>query len=124
MLMLLFSVVLFTGSLFWFTLFRPFNNGNEKTMTPISIKNQEIVLEQPEYDEDISIEIAIKDLESMGCKIICISAKAYIDNPTYVSYKEFRLRAIECQYVIINPDNSGTILLVQNKNKQWVWIPS
>ena len=74
--------------------------------------------------ESMSLEDAIKDLKWAGCRIISLKTKAYLDKPNYVSFNDFKSKALESKIVFTSPSESGTFLLVQINNIQWVWTPT
>ena len=116
------SLVICLGSIFWFILS---NQKREQSYENIPINNNELSGEEEhETDDSPSLAKAIIDLKSNGCHIVNLKQKVYLDNPQYVSYEEFRLKAFVNQIVIAYPGDSGTLLLVQLENTQWIWIPS
>ena len=118
---LLFSIVLCIGSVYWFVL----NNQNRDQPLEFKPNNHtESLSEEPEIVENLSLSEAFSDLLRDGCRIVYVKGKVYLDNPQYVSYKEFKLKALESQIVVASHSDSGTFLLVQIKSTQWVWIPS
>ena len=74
--------------------------------------------------ENLSLGEALGDLMSDGCRIVNVKSKINLDNPQIVSYKEFKLKALESQVVVASPSDSGRFLLVQIESIRWVWIPS
>ena len=134
-LILMFSIVMFVSSLFWFitdagfllrtpgtSLIKPETMPDDISTKPNN--NLESLSEEPEIVENISLEEAINDLLRDGCRIVNVKTKVYLENPQNVSYKEFKSKALESQIVVVSPSDSGTFLLVQIKSIQWVWIPS
>ena len=134
-LMLMFSIVMFVGTLFWLitdagflwgapgsSLFKPETMPDDISTIPNNYN--ESLSEEPEIVENLSLEEALSDLLRDGCRIVYVKGKVYLDNPQYVSYNEFKLIALESQIVVASPSDSGTFLLVQIKSIQWVWIPS
>jgi len=83
----------------------------------------ESLSEEPEIVENLSLEEALSDLLRDGCRIVNVETKVYLNNPQNVSYKEFKLKALESQIVVVSPSDFGTFLLVQIKSVQWVWVP-
>ena len=134
-LILMFSIVMFVSTLFWLitdagfllgapgtSLFKPETNPDDISTIPNNYN--ESLSEEPEIVENLSLEEALSDLLRDGCHIVNVKTKVYLDNPQYVSYKEFKLKALESQMVVASPSDSGTFLLVQIKSIQWVWVPS
>jgi hypothetical protein len=118
---LLFSVILCIGTVYWYVL----NNQNRDQPLKSKPNNHtESLSEESELVENLSLEEAFSDLLRDGCRIVNVKVKVYLDNPQYVSYNEFKLKALESQIVVASPSDSGTFLLVQIKSTQWVWIPS
>jgi hypothetical protein len=126
---------MFVSTLFWLitdagfllgapgsSLFKPGTMPDDISTTPNNYN--ESLSEEPEIVENLSIEEALSDLLRGGCHIVNIKGKVYLDNPQYVSYKEFKLKALESQIVVASSGDSGTVLLVQINSTQWVWIPS
>ena len=134
-LILMFSIVMFVGSLFWLITDAGFLFGAPGTrlIQPSTVPDEiptkpnnynESLSEEPEIVENLSLEEAHSDLLRDGCRIVYVKGKVYLDNPQYVSYNEFKIKALESQIVVASPSDSGTFLLVQIKSIQWVWIPS
>jgi len=134
-LILMFSIVMFVSTLFWLitdagfllgapgtSLFKPGTKPDDISTKPNNYN--ESLSEEPEIVENLSLEEALSDLLRDGCHIVNVKTKVYLDNPQYVSYKEFKLKALESQMVVASPSDSGTFLLVQIKSIQWVWVPS
>jgi hypothetical protein len=132
---LMFSIVMFVSSLFWIitdsgflfgapesSLFKPATAANDIPTKPNN--NTESLNEKHEIVKNLSLEEALSDLISDGCRIVNVKSIVYLDNPQIVSYKEFKLKALESQIVVASPSDSGTFLLVQIESIQWVWIPS
>lgn len=134
-LILMFSIVMFVSTLFWLitdagflwgapgsSLFKPGTMPDDISTIPNNYN--ESLSEEPEIVENLSLEEALSDLLRDGCRIVNVKTKVYLDDPQYVSYNEFKLKALESQIVVASPSDSGTFLLVQIKSIQWVWIPS
>ena len=134
-LILMFSIVMFVSTLFWLitdagfllgapgtSLFKPETKPDDISTIPNNYN--ESLSEEPEIVENLSLEEALSDLLRDGCHIVNVKTKVYLDNPQYVGYKEFKLKALESQIVVVSPSDSGTFLLVQIKSIQWVWVPS
>ena len=120
---MLFFLIIFLSVFLWFLLGATNSNQSSepgaKNNTRPSIVNPE-----PEIPENLILEEAIQDLKWNGCQLLYITPKVYLDNPHYLDYEEFKSKALENKLVIITPSNNGTILLIQIKNDQWIWIPS
>ena len=129
---LMFSIVMFVSSLFFLiidsgflfgapgsSLFKPSTAAND-----IPNNNTESLNEKHEIVENLSLDEALIDLISDGCRIVNLKSIVYLDNPQIVSYREFKLKALESQIVVSSPSDSGIFLLVQIESIQWVWIPS
>jgi len=134
-LILMFSIVMFVSTLFWLitdagflwgapgsSLFKPETMPDDISTIPNNYN--ESLSEEPEIVENLSLEEALSDLLRDGCRIVYVKATVYLDDPQYVSYNEFKLKALEGQIVVASPSDSGTFLLVQIKGTQWVWVPS
>ena len=145
-LMLMFSIVMFVGALFWLmtdpgfllgapgtSLFKPAPvpddtaitlNQTITTQQSTLINDTEPQSEESETEKNPRLMETITDLTLEGCSIIILETKVYLDNPYYVDYEEFKSKALESKIVIVSPGDSNTILLVKIKNIQWIWIPS
>ncbi len=73
--------------------------------------------------ENKRLEEAINELKHEGCALVSIKAQIYLDNPQYIGFNDFKLKALETKLVIMSPSDSGIILVVQNEGTQWIWIP-
>ena len=133
-LILMFSIVMFVSTLFWLitdagfllgapgtSLFKPGTKPDDISTIPNNYN--ESLSEEPEIVENLSLEEALSDLLRDGCRIVNVETKVYLNNPQNVSYKEFKLKALESQIVVVSPSDFGTFLLVQIKSVQWVWVP-
>jgi hypothetical protein len=118
----LLSLVICFGSLYGFVKYNQ-NRDQRLESTPNNV-NEPLIVEEPGIEEIFSLAEAIIDLRKEGCRIVNVKAEVYLDNPQYVSYKEFKSKALESQIVVVSLSDSSTILLVQIKSVQWVWIPS
>jgi hypothetical protein len=91
---------------------------------PLPVYSIKSVSEEPKESDTHRLEDGLKNLEREGCQIIYIETKVYLDNPHYLSYEVFKSKAFEAKHVIVTQSDTGTILLVQIKNDQWIWAPS
>lgn len=118
---LLFTIVIILAV---FSFFMMGTANRNQPLETIHINGNESNSEEPTIIENKRLEEVIQELKWEGCKIVFVEPRVYLDNPNYVSYEEYKSKAIETNLVIVTPSESGTILLVQNQKNQWVWIPS
>jgi hypothetical protein len=116
---LLFFLVLILGVMYWFMTGFTNNSSRKLESTYINESSNEVT----EIGSSTGLEEAIKELMSSGCKIV-IDPKVYLNDPHYVSFEEFKSKALNTKLVILTLSDSGNILLVQIKKEQWAWIPS
>lgn len=122
-LVLLFSLVLSLGSLYFFVLHGSIRTPDQSVKyTTIIDKGQ--VSDESEVNEGFTFVEAILDLKQNGYQIVYVKDKIYLDNPQYIGYEEFKSKTLEIKTVFVTPSDLGIILLVQIKNDQWIWIPS
>ena len=126
-LVLMFSITLFVGSIFYLAYYNPltFNMGQPSKTTTINNKEEtpEPVIIENTTHKNVTLEEAISELKHGGCKVVSVKAPVYLGNPQYLSYNDFKLKALEAKVVIMSPSDSGIFLLVQKEDIQWVWIP-
>ena len=115
----MFVIILFCSILLWFLL------GNLRDPSELPpINETEPLLEELEMIEDPRIEKAIRELKQVGCELVFIEPRVYLDKPHNVAYDEFKSKALERNLVVVTPSDYGIILLVQIKKEQWIWVPS
>jgi hypothetical protein len=107
--------------LFWFLIGSTDKN---QPLEPIPNNDTEPIIQEPEINETLRLEEAIQELKWEGCQLLYVEPRVYLDNTHYLGYEEFKSKALETKLVIMTPSDSGTILLVQIKNDQWIWVPS
>ena len=119
---LLFSIVLFVGSVFYLIYINPLNLTPEQSPKIVTINDKE---ESPEpiIVENKSLQEAISELKHEGCTLVSVKAPIYLNNPQYLGYNGFKLKALETKRVFMSPSDSGIILLAQNEGVQWIWVP-
>jgi hypothetical protein len=122
MIILLFSIVFFVGSIFYLVYYDPWNFSLKQPSKTVTISYIE-ELTEPTIIENKRLEEAINELKHDGCTFVSLKAKLYLDNPHYLGYNDFKLKALETKLVIISPSNSGYILVVQKEGVQWIWVP-
>ena len=119
---LMFSIVLFIGSIFYLVYLNPLNFSTEQSPNIVKTSYKE---ESPEpiIINNKSLEEAISELKHDGCTFVSVSAPVYLDDPQYLNYNDFHLKALETKMVVMSPKGSSIILLVQNEGVQWIWVP-
>ena len=120
-LFLLFSLVICLGSVYWFILSNK-NNGQQNEPAPNTNNIPESIA--PETNIKMSLTEVIIDLKSENCHIVNTNAEVYLDNPHYIRYEVFKLKALETKIVALSPSDSGPLLITQSENIQWIWIPT
>ena len=107
--------------MYWFILS---NKNNEQQNEPVQNTNNIPERKTPETNTTISLAEAIIDLKSENCHIVNTNAEVYLDNPHYIRYEVFKLKALETKIVALSPSDSGPLLITQSENIQWIWIPT
>lgn len=122
---LMLSIVLFIGSLFWLYVNGPWSGSGNNLFNPASNKPPSETEKNTGTPiiETVSLSDAIDELEEAG--VSCIVFNEDIDTQTaqHVNYQDFKELAIEKKLVlIISIDDNECLLTYQNKNKI-IWKP-
>ena len=120
---LMFSLVISIGSIYFFTLHNPINSRDE-SFKYTTISDNEQVIEDLERKEGFTFVEAILDLKKEGCHIVYVKDKMSLNDPNNINFNEFKSKALVTKTVVVTPSDSGNLLLVQIKKEQWVWTPS
>lgn len=112
---LMFSIVLFAGTLFWLITDTGFINGDTGTglFQPVTAPD----------DIPRTLNQTITALQDRGCMVLYY-AKEYAGGYEQVSYQTFMQEAVTARiaYRVENPDNE-TVLLVEVQGRTLEWIP-
>ena len=124
MVILMFSIVLFIGSLFWLYINGPWNGAEGKFFQQITnnASQEQVTKNSIGQNENISMNDAILDLQLSGITIINYNNTITLKKPRYCEYSSFKILAIERSLVIII-NNEGGCLLTYGEKDQIVWIP-
>ena len=124
MIILMFSIVLFVGSLFWLYITGPWTGAMDKFFQPVSnnpstnqISNYTIV----QY-ENITFTDAIIDLQNSGINVISYNKTMDLKKARYYDYSDFKTLAIKNNLVIIIGNDGGCLLTYEEKDKI-LWAP-
>ncbi len=113
-LILMFSIVMFVGTLFWLITDTGFITGNTGTgfFKPVV-----------HYDAPGTFNQTITALQDSGCLVLYYS-KEYAGGYEQVSYEVFMQEAVAARiaYRIDNPENR-TVLLVEVQGRTLEWVP-
>ena len=114
-LILMFSIVMFVGSLFWLITGTGFLMGNPETglFKPATVPD----------DIPRTLNQTISTLQNSGCMVVYYS-KEYVGGYEQVSYEVFIQEAVAAR-IAYRVDNSEdeTVLLVEAKGKTLKWVP-
>jgi hypothetical protein len=125
---LLMSIVLFIGSIYWLVINGPWGVGSlfgKDLFKPASMSN-----EKTEINTDIvqnaqpNISEAVNELEQQGCVFTKYNGEYSSLNPVQLNYSDFKELAIDRKLVFtveINQDN--VVLLVIKKDVAYEWGP-
>jgi hypothetical protein len=119
---LMFSIVLFVGSLFWLVVYGPWNEnqGSNQVFTS-NVKDETTIMDNYEPK---SIEEALIDLREANCRVYSRQVDQRDRRMVYVCYNDFREYAIMNSIVTLSKSISGrSILLVVERDIIWVWTP-
>lgn len=127
-LVLLVSIVLFVGCLFWLTVNGPWGGGS--LFGDDLFKPAGMTIEEPETqtlmetEHEMNISEAIEDLSSSGC-IFTDYTKEYSRSETMsLDYKQFKEQAIDRKIVYKTVDSwDAPVLLVIRDGKIYEWTP-
>lgn len=120
--LLMFSIVMFAGSLFYLVYLNPLNINMEQPSNTVKISD----VEETRVSlivENKSLQEAINELKNEGCTFVSVSTPVYLVDPQYLNYNDFKLKALETKIVVISPSDTGIFLLVQNGDIQIIWTP-
>ncbi len=114
-LILMFSIVMFAGSLFWLITGTGFLMGSPETglFKPATAYD----------DTPRTLNQTISALQNSGCMVVCYS-KEYEDGYEQVSFQTFMQEVVAARiaYRIKNPENR-TVLLVEVQGRTLEWVP-
>lgn len=122
-LILMFSIVLFLGSLFWLVVNGPWNiNGSNLFHTT---KMDEKMNESEQNTLTMNIEDAIQDLEESGCILIHYEKEINLRGVNRLNYIDFKGEAIKTGIVLIisNEEAKPTLLFIQSNHMKSFWEP-
>ena len=119
---LMVSFTLLFGSIYYLLYLDPFKYPTEQPQKNVLMNNNE---EPPEPTTNVNktIEEAISELKHEGCTFVSVKFPVYIDNPQYLGYDDFKTKAIETKLIVLSPSDVGIILIVQNADVQFIWVP-
>lgn len=127
-LVLLFSIILFVGCLFWLTVEGPWGGGSifgDDLFKPASYKTepeQENILNDTEV-EALNMSSAMDDLHASGC-IFTEYSDTYSEEQTIsLSFTEFKEKAVNRKIVFTAETPETVILLVNENGKLYEWRP-
>ncbi|MCW4012101.1 MAG: hypothetical protein NWF07_03815 [Candidatus Bathyarchaeota archaeon] len=127
-LVLLLSIVLFVGCLFWLTVNGPWGGGSlfgDDLFKPASMSTappEEISL-NASAETVWNITKAIEDLEANGCVFTEYSEEYSGDQTEKLDYAEFRAKAIDRKIVFTAETPESPILLVNVNGNLYEWRP-
>lgn len=125
-LVLLFSIVLFVGSLFWLSVNGPGGGGQifgDDLFKPASMteeQNDETL--QNTTDTFWNITMAMDDLQSSGC-VFTEYTSEYTGDTVQLDYEEFKAKAIKRKIVFTEETPESPILLVSDTGNLYEWRP-
>jgi len=125
-LVLLFSIVLFVGSLFWLSVNGPWGGGQifgDDLFKPASMteeQNDETL--QNTTDTFWNITMAMDDLQSSGC-VFTEYTSEYTGDTIQLDYEEFKAKAIKRKIVFTEETPESPILLVSDTGNLYEWRP-
>jgi len=127
-LVLLASIVIFIGSLFWLTVNGPWGGGS--LFGNDLFKPAGMTVEEPEKqtlietEHEWNISEAIDDLISSGCVFIEYSNEYSVSDTTPLEYEQFKEEAIDRKIVYKTVDSwDAPVLLVMRNGKIFEWTP-
>ena len=124
---LMVSVVLFIGSLFYLTTNGPWDSGlmlgGEKYVTT-SISDKQTETQPPMDQQDLNLTMAVADLENAGCVFTVYRGEYTAFSGIKLEYYRFREDAINRKIVFIaEEDQDTTVLLIEKKGQIFKWSP-
>ena len=127
-LVLLVSVVLFIGCLFWLTVNGPWGGGSlfgDDLFKPAGMTEQEQETQTLiETENEMNITEAIEDLSNSGCVFIEYTKEYSKSETTPLEYQQFKEEAIDRKIVYKTVDSrEAPVLLVIRNGKIYEWIP-
>jgi len=127
-LVLLASVVIFIGSLFWLTVNGPWGGGSlfgNDLFKPAGMTDQEPETRTLiETDHEMNITEVIEDLTSSGCVFIEYTKEYSRSETTPLEYEQFKEEAIDRKIVYKTVDSwDAPVLLVIRNGKIYEWTP-
>jgi hypothetical protein len=125
-LVLLFSIVLFVGCLFWLTVEGPWGGGSifgDDLFKPASFKTEQETMLNDTKVETLNISSAKDDLQASGC-IFTEYSDTYSEEQTIsLSFTEFKEKAVNRKIVFTAETPETAILLVIKDGKLYEWRP-
>ena len=127
-LVLLTSIVLFIGCLFWLTVNGPWGGGSllgDNLFKPVGMtvqdpKTQTLI----ETEHEMNISEAIEDLSSSGCIFTDYTKEYSRSETTSLEYEQFKKAAIDRKIVYKAVDSwNAPVLLVIRNGKIYEWTP-
>ena len=115
----LFCIVAFVGSLFYLTFNGPWGSN---TLFPIQQTSySDLPISTEKNDNQITIDDAIKDLKKEKCTIVYYN-NTDLSLATRLQYTEFKEKAVKKGLIFIVPNEiDDVILMVRDKQGQWIW---
>ena len=125
---LLMSIVLFIGSIYWLTLNGPWGGGSlfgKDLFKPASMPNEKPEIKTDTVqDAQLNITEAVHELEQLGCVFTEYSGKYSSLNPVQLSYSDFKELAIDRKIVFtVENDQDTVVLLVIKNDVAYEWGP-
>ncbi len=126
-LVLLLSIVLFIGSLFWLSVNGPWGGGSlfgDDLFKPASLtpeEKDEVTVNTT--DNGMNITTVIDDLKANGCVFTDYSGTYQADQTIQITYEEFKEKAVNRKIVFTAETTETTILLVTENEKLYEWRP-
>ena len=125
-LVLLFSIVLFVGCLFWLSVNGPWGGGQifgDDLFKPASMQTEQNE-ETPQNTTDTvwNITKAMNDLQSSGCVLTEYSSE-YTGDTIQLDYEDFKAKAIKRKIVFTADTPESPILLVSDTGNLYEWRP-
>jgi hypothetical protein len=126
-LMVMFSMVLFIGSLFWLTTNGPWGGGSlfgDDLFKPVSMSSEKEPENQSISVTKMNITEAMEDLTNSGC-VFTEYTKSYSEAETIkLDYQQFKNEAVDRKIVFSAKNTSErTVLLVVKNGHIYEWSP-
>ena len=127
-LVLLLSIVLFVGCLFWLTVNGPWGGGSlfgDELFKPASMKSEppEEISLNASAETVWNMTMVMDDLEESGCVFTEYSEEYSVDKTVQLDYAEFREKAIDRKIVFTADTPESPILLVNVNGNLYEWRP-